>query len=359
MSQYTPGVLASLAPQSLYKLFLAGTNTFDSDVQTGIRNNNLSNIIAQFDTSTNFHSSVFLTSAGLQPLPAGADPRGWLPLAVGLADNAFRPNIQFLNGPRVATNDFYSNYHGLQVQFNRRFYKGLQAQANYTFSKNRDITSTTQPTGQSVIDFFQPHVDMGPSSNDATHDFKANAIFELPFGVGRRFGSSYRGVIGHIIGGWQLNTILEMATSYPYNISYGSQSSSWQGGTRPDFVPGVTIDGSVNDTGSTGRDAQGRVTYFTLADFDGLFQRAQLGTVGNVPKNFLRGPGFWDVTLGVLKNFQISETKSVQFRGEFFNVFNHANFSDPNANLESGSFGQITGTRGDPRIIQFALKFYY
>jgi hypothetical protein len=356
MSQYTPGALASLAPQSLYKLFLAGNATFDSDVQTAIRNNNLSTISAQFDTSTNLHSNAFLTSAGLQPLPAGTDPRGWLPLAVGLADNAFRPNTQFLNGPRVASNDFYSNYHGLQVQFNRRFYRGLQLQANYTFSKNRDITSTTQPTGQSVIDFFQRHLDMGPSGNDITHDFKANSIYELPFGIGKRFASTREGFIGQLVGGWQVNTIFEIATSFPYNISYGSQSSSWGGGTRPDFVPGKTIDGSVNDTGYVRRDAQGRVIYFTLEDFTGLFQSAKLGTIGTVPKNFLRGPKYWDVTLGVLKNFRITETSSVQFRGEFFNLFNHANFSDPTANLESGTFGQITGTRGDPRIIQFALK---
>jgi len=359
MSQYTPGALASLAPQSLYKLFLAGNGTFDSDVQTAIRNNNLSTISAQFDTSTNLHNSSFLTSAGLKPVPAGTDPRGWLPIAVGLADNTFRPNIQFLNGPRVASNDFYSNYHGLQVQFNRRFFQGLQFQANYTFSKNRDITSTTQPTGQSVIDFFQRHVDMGPSSNDTTHDFKANGIYELPFGVGKRFASTQEGFLGQLVGGWQANVIFEIATSFPYNITYGSQSSSWGGGTRPDFVPGITIDGSVNDTGFLSRDAQNRVIYFTQEDFAGLFQSAKLGTIGNVPKNFLRGPKYWDATLGVLKNFRITETSSVQFRAEFFNVFNHTNFSDPNSNLESGSFGQITGTRGDPRIIQFALKLSF
>ena len=99
--------------------------------------------------------------------------------------------------------------------------------------------------------------------------------------------------------------------------------------------------------------------YFTQDDFAGYFQRPQLGTIGTVPKNFLRGPGYWDVTVGILKDFRISEASYVQLRGEFFNIFNHANFSDPNANLESGSFGQITAQRGDPRIIQVALKFYF
>ena len=359
LSQYTPGALAGLAPQSLYNLFLAGNGTFDSDVATNIVNNNLANIIAQFDTSTNFHANSFLTSAGLRPLPAGADPRGWLPLAVGLADNAFRPNIQFLNGPRVAANAFYSNYHGLQVQFNRRFLNGLQAQTNYTFAKNFDITSTTQPTGASVIDFYNRDADKGPSSNDITHDLKTNFIYELPFGPERRFANSRGGVVGQLVGGWQVSSIIEIATSFPYGIEYGSQSSSWQGGVRPDFVPGVVIDSSVNNTGFVRRDAQGRVIYFTQDDFKGLFQRPKLGTIGTVPKNFLRGPGYWDVTMGVLKNFKISEGREVQFRGEFFNLFNHVNFDDPNANLESGSFGQITGQRGDPRIIQFALKIFF
>jgi hypothetical protein len=133
-SQFKPGDLADIAPQSLYKFFLAGNSTFDNDVATRIRNNNLADIMNALDTTTSFESNSFLASAGLSPVPAGTDPRGWMPLAVGLPNNAFRPNIQFLNGPRVASNGFYSSYHGLQTQINRRFYNGLQVQANYTFS---------------------------------------------------------------------------------------------------------------------------------------------------------------------------------------------------------------------------------
>ena len=359
MSQYTPGNLAKIAPQSLYKLFLAGNTTFDNNIETYILNLDLSSIIAQFDTSENFYSNTFLSAAGLNPRPSNIVARGYLPLAVGLADNAFRPNIQFLNGPSVVSNDFYSNYHGLQTQFTRRFYNGLQVQANYTFSRNLDITSTTQPTGQSVTDFFQPRLDYSPSSNDITHNFKANFIYELPFGTGKRFASSGSGWLNHMIGGWQVTSIIEIATDYPMGISYGSMSSSWGGGTRPDFAPNAKVDGKTNDIGKLGRDEQGRVAFFQLSDFDGLFTRPKLGTVGTVPPNYLRGPGFWLVDISALKNFTISEGKEIQFRAEFFNVFNHVNFGNPTTNLESGSFGQITGTLGDPRIIQFALKFYF
>ncbi|HEY2934059.1 MAG TPA: TonB-dependent receptor [Acidobacteriota bacterium] len=359
LNQYAPGSLAGLAPQSLFKLFLAGNNTFDQQVETNIRNNNLSSTIAAFDTSTLFHSNAFLTSAGLAPLPAGVDPRGWLPLAVGLRDNAFRPNIQFLNGPRLVSNAAYSSYHGMQLQFSRRFLNGLQAQANYTLSKNLDITSTTQPTGQSVTDFFQRNLDKSVSGNDVTHDFKSNFIYELPFGRGKRFGGSTGGFMNQFIGGWQVSSIIEVASAFPFGIGYGSQSSSWQGGDRPDFVPGAKVDGHTNDIGKTKRDAQGRVIYFTQDDFAGLFQPAKLGTVGNTPNRWLRGPGFWLVDFSVLKDFKISESRELQFRAEFFNVFNTVNFSNPNTNLESGNFGQITGQNGDPRLIQFALKLYF
>src|SRR4029434_3417115 len=113
----------------------------------------------------------------------------------------------------LAANGFYSSYHGFQTQINRRFYNGLQAQANYTFAKNLDITSTTQHTGQSVIDSFARNEDKGPSANDITHDLKGNFIYELPFGPGKRFGSSNGGVLGQVIGGWQVSSIIEVASS--------------------------------------------------------------------------------------------------------------------------------------------------
>jgi hypothetical protein len=362
MSQYTPGALASLAPQSLYSLFLAGNNTFDSTIETNLRNNSLTGVISQFDWTANLHSNAFLTSAGLNPVPAGSSAQGWMPQAVSLANNVFRPNLQFqsypFSGPSMVASDFNSNYAGLQAQFTRRFYKGLELQANYTYSRNRDITSTTLPIGVNVTDFFNRSADYGLSNNDIRHDFKANSIYELPFGIGKRFLSTRQGFIGQLVSGWQTSTIFELATSFPLNMTYGSQSTSFGGGSRPDFAPGVSGD-SVTNIGKVGRDSQGRVVYFTQDEIQTLkssFQSAQLGTIGSVPKNYFHGPQYWDVTLAVLKNFRITETSSVQFRGEFFNLFNHANFGDPDLNLESGTFGRITSTRGDPRIIQFGLK---
>jgi hypothetical protein len=360
MSQYTPGALASLAPQALYKIFLAGNSTFDSTIETYLRTSNLPSTLAQFDNTQSFQTNAFLTSAGLNPVPTGTSSQGWMPLAVGLVNNTFRPNLQWVSpGPATVTSAFNSNYRGLQVQFNRRFYKGLDIQANYTYSLNRDVTSTTMPLGVNTTDYFNPAADYGRSANDVTHDFKANSIYELPFGPGKRFLSTQNGLMGKLVGGWQFSTIFEMASSYPFSITYASQSTSLGGGSRPDFVSGATKDYAISKNGYVRPDSQGKLIYFTLDDFAGMFQGAQLGNVGNVPKNVLNGPKYWDVTLSVVKNVHITETKSLQLRGEFFNLFNHANMGDPNTNLESASFGQITYTRGDPRIIQLAFKLNF
>jgi hypothetical protein len=305
-----------------------------------------------------------LTSAGLQALPTGTSASGWLPRAVGLANNAFLPNIQFgsnsinFNGPTELISGFSSNYAGLQVQFTRRFNKGLEIQSNYTYSRNRDVTSTSIPWNVNVSDFFNRAADYGLSNNDATHDFKVNGIYELPFGVGKRFGSSRGGFIGQLIGGWQVSSIFEYSSAFPNSLSYSTQSTSFGGGNRPDLVSGVSLD-SIKNIGKVGHDSQGHIIYYTADDAAKLkssFQSAQLGTIGNEPKNSFRGPKYWDVTLAALKNFRITETSSVQFRGEFFNLFNHVNFADPNFSLDQGTFGRITAQRNDPRIIQLALK---
>jgi len=368
ISQWVPGDLASLAPQSqaLKNIFLALSSTTTNNVQLNLNNNNLPQIMNYFDYNHTLKSNAFLTSAGLQPVPSGAIASGWLPQAVGLANNTFLPNSQFgANtgvGPTTIVSDFNSNYAGLQAQFTRRFYKGLELQSNYTLSRNRDITSTSIPWYVSnITDYFNQKADYGISNNDATHDFKVNFIFELPLGVGKRFFSSRQGFLGHVIGGWQTSSIFELSSAFPNSLVYSTQSTSFGGGTRPDLASGVSID-SIKDIGSVGRDAQGRVIYFTADDTNKLkssFQNAQLGVVGNTPKNSFRGPKYWDITLAVLKNFRIAESSSVQFRGEFFNLFNHVNFADPDFALDSGTFGRITAQRNDPRIIQFGLKINY
>ena len=366
---YSSGNLSSLRPQSqiLNNLLLAMSTTTANSVQLNINNNNLPQIMQYFDYNHTLRANTFLTSAGMLPVPTGTSASGWLPQAVGLASNAFLPNSQFgsnsinLSGPTTLISGFNSDYAGLQIQFTRRFHKGLELQSNYTYSRNRDVTSTSIPFGVNVTDFFNRAADYGISNNDATHDFKVNGIYELPFGVGKRFASSRGGFIGQLVGGWQVSSIFELSSAFPNSIFYSTQSTSFGGGTRPDLVPGVSLD-SIKNLGKVQHDSSSKIVYWSADDIAKLkaaFQSPQLGTIGNVPKNSFRGPKYWDVSMAVLKNMHITETSSVQFRGEFFNLFNHVDFADPNFAIDSGTFGRITAQRNDPRIIQLALKLNF
>ncbi len=361
-SQFTPGALQSLAPQELFNLFLATTSSFDSVFSNELRQIDLVGMIAAFDTSSGsrVHSLAFLESAGLNidGVAGSGVGRGELANVIGQPGNAFRPSPQFLNGPRLFSNAGYSTYHALQLQFQRRFSDGFQLQTNYTWSKNLDIPSTIFSTGNSVNNFFERNAEKSLSGNDLTHDFKANFIYELPFGPGKRFGSQSRGVWGQLIGGWQVNGIFNWANDFPFAVDFNSQRSSFQDGERPDFAVADGLD-RASGLGQVTRDAQGRVIFFAPDAFEGLFQRPLIGNLGNSPRNYLRGPGFWLLDFSVIKSFSIDERRSVQFRAEFFNVFNNVNFSNPNNNLESGTFGVITGQNGDPRIIQFGLKVQF
>ena len=360
ISQWTPGRLARVRPKSqiLYGFMLAGNNTFDSNIETYMRDNNLPDTLAQFDSSGPYYGNAFLLSAGFKPVPAGTDSRGWLPTAVGLADNTLRPNTQFLNGPRLTSNAAYSSYHGMMAIFRRRFFNGLQAEFNYTLSKNIDLTGTSNPVGLSVRDFFQRDADKSVSGNDTTHDVDYNFIYELPFGPGKRLGRGTSGWLAKLIGGWQVSAIGGFYTGGAMYAYYGNTNSGFQSNDVPDVKSDVTM---KSLTGKVYLSELRQFYYFTPSHMDeikGMFQKSQLGTIGNAPRDWIRGPGGWDLDLGATKNLYFTETMYMQFRGEFYNAFNHMNPGDPNLNMESTSFGRITSGSGG-RVIQIAAKFFF
>ena len=360
ISQWKPGRLESIRPgsQILFNFLLAGTPTFATNIATNMNNNNLPTTLGQMDASGPYMNNTFLASAGFKPVPAGVSSRGWLPSAIGLADNTFRPNPQFLNGPRLTSNAAYSNYHGMMLIFRRRFYNGLQGEFNYTLSKNLDITGTNNPVGLSVRDFFQRNADKSISGNDTTHDVEYNIIYELPFGPGKWLGSGASGWSAKLIGGWQVSAIGGFYSGGAMYAYYSNNSSGYQSNDVPDVKPGVTMKGRK---GKVYLNELRQFYYFTPAEMDeikGMFQKSQLGTIGNAPRDWIRGPGGWDLDMGLNKNVYITETKYLQFRGEFYNAFNHMNPSNPNLNMESTSFGQITGGSGG-RIIQIAAKIFF
>jgi hypothetical protein len=164
-------------------------------------------------------------------------------------------------------------------------------------------------------------------------------VWELPIRV--------RGGAGRILNGWSVNSIVHWQGGFPLNITSGRDNSfSGQNRDRADFLGGDA------DLGNSGRPHGEMVRQW----FDtSKFRVNAEGTFGSVGRNVLRGPRLFNTNLSLMKDTRLTERIAVQFRAEFFNLFNNVNFRNPTTNVSSAQFGQITQA-GDPRILQFALK---
>ena len=264
-----------------------------------------------------------------------------------------RPN-PFLSGGFFWYTEGNTSYHALQVDVTRRLSQGLQFRANYTWSKNLDMNSgltgaQANNQAQMILDRNDLRRDWGPSALNITHQASISASYELPF------GRSATGVGGRLIGGWQVNAIATLLSGFPFTPQIGSNRSG-DGDTRNPDRPSL----SPNFTGPVvlGDPRQ----WFNPNAFDRVQPVA--GTYGSLGRGTYTGPGLADVDVSLFKNFPIAERRSVQFRAEFFNVLNRANFGTPNAIVfsgtnYSGSAGLITATATTSRQIQFGLKLIF
>jgi len=235
------------------------------------------------------------------------------------------------------SSDNDSHYNSLRVALEKRFDHGFSVQGNYTWSKMIDdfgSSGTTDP-------FFRGF-DYGISNDDVPHVFNFSAVWQIP-------NSPLHGVAGLVVNGWQLSSLANWRSGFPFSVVSGVDNSrSGVGYDRADYIGGAA---SLDPNRSHG---QLIAEYFNVA----AFHANALGTFGSSGKNILRGPGFFDTDLSLMKNFRVTERTSVQFRSEFFNLFNNVNFNQPQSSLNSASVGRITSA-GDPRILQFALKLMF
>ena len=390
-SQFVKGQYDAYAFQNfpnLYPFFLAGTGGFDSTLSGSIARNDFVSSCATLDNTTSIHENPFILSVpatavpsgkGLNPIPPDRLPavnsRGYfgaMPIIVGIQQNSFRPNLQWINGPRVTMNAGWSNYHALQFQIQRRFYQGLQFQGNFTWAKNLDVTSASNPTGQDASAYFCRACDYSYSDNDLRRDFKANTIWDVPIGKNRKWLKTMNPVLDKIIGGWQMAGNLEYASSFPINVAMNGNDRTAPpstGGIRPDWAEGYVHNADNSQIGGLQRTSDG-IYWFRASDFNGVLQRTLIGKLGNVPRNYWRGPTYFNADMTFVKSFPIREQKVLDFRAEFFNVLNHTHFAEPDLNSPRGNYvdlinltstdaGKIIDTIGNPRLVQFALKFRF
>ena len=276
------------------------------------------------------------------------------------ATQFFNPNPNF-QSVALTDNSATSDYHAMQIKFQRRLSRGLQAVASYTFSHSIDIASSDSITNfNTTPTIAAPNIDRGNSDFDIRHSFTAGLTYDLPF------RSSHK-VVQHIFGGWSLQSFILARSAPPVNIAGPTFIA---GGTllapRPNVIAGVPLE--IHGSQFPGGKILNRAA----------FASAPAGTQGNFGRNVLRGFGAWQADFGLQRQFHLTERIGLRFRAEFFNIFNHPNFGSPTNLLTSPLFGRSTQTLanslgsgganggfnplyqiGGPRSIQFALKLQF
>jgi hypothetical protein len=246
---------------------------------------------------------------------------------------------------------FSSNYNGLNVSANRRLGKSLQFQVAYTFGKSLDDRSGNSgrqeySNGQArTFDPYDRRLDYGRSDFDVRHNFTANLTYDLPFGQG------LKGFAGAALAGWQVNSIVKLASGIPFTPLVAGDpdgDGTDENAARADLV------GDPNAGPGTPNQ------WFNLA----AFAQPRAGFRGTAGRNILNGPNFKTVDLSLNKTFALSERFNLQFRVETFNLFNRPNFdlpsnSDDGTTLFTSGAGRISGIIGTAREIQLGLKLVF
>ena len=246
-----------------------------------------------------------------------------------------------------------SNYHAGFVRLEKRFRDGFYLSAHHTWSKGLSLASSACSVGNDAClgrqNVWNLRADYGPNSYDVTHRFVFSGIWELPFGRGKRFGASISPAADAILGGWQLNTIYQVQSGFPFSVTARDVS-----GTQSSYFPRANL---VGDAHATDREDPNRA-FNRFA-----FEQPSEGTFGNSGRNILRGEGLNNVDLSFFKNARITEGLTAQIRAELFNAFNHTQFGPfPGTafSLDATSqFGVYRSVQQDARIIQMGLKLIF
>jgi hypothetical protein len=252
-----------------------------------------------------------------------------------------------------------SAYNSMQVSLERRFAKGLQFLAAYTWSKSFDEASSFENT----LDPLCFRCSRALSLFNSPQRFVLSYYWEFPV-------PEKHGLVGKAVNGWGMSGIFSLQSGFPIRITSWSDlelenSQDFEYPGEPELVSKFTTQnprksgcalGTGPSAGAGAPDCQGVPNQY----FDpNAFAPQALGTIGDSPRSLCCGPGINDADLALLKTTRLAEHKELQFRAEFFNAFNHAQFYVPDGNITDGpTFGQVSKAR-DPRLIQFALKLLF
>jgi hypothetical protein len=311
------------------------------------------------------------------------------------ANGFARPFANWPSDITEALNGFWSNYNALQVRYEQRFEAGLTLLNSFTWEHSLDNASASlEGNTPSPQNAFNLKADYSQSDYNLPVSNVTSLVYELPFGHGKQFLSGINGPADAVLGGWQISAINTAQAGTPFNLTYtpnGAQavsqqiSATYRGANeyRPNIVPGQKVtQGRSSRAANTGYINYINYKAFVLPPIKDAAGNV-LSPFGDAPRNPGRTPAFYETDLALNKNFSTPiEGLKVQFRTEFYNLFNHTNPYLPNtiggtqgttgATLGQGatvpvsaisggvpsSGGQISST-WEPRIIQFGLKILY
>lgn len=251
-----------------------------------------------------------------------------------------------------------SIYHSLQVRVEKRFSSGLQVLGTYVFSKSIDDASvacgcTTWLGGAtSLQDPNRRYLERSLSQFDIPHVLQFSYVYNIPFGKGKHFGSSWNGYVDAVLGGWQTNGIWRFDNGMPIALSVSnSRPLPTYGAQRPNLTGPLTRNDGAN-----------WLTQYFATPSNAVTPAAF--TVGNAPREVstARAPGTATSALSLFKQFGLSKVREgsfLEFRAEAFNALNHPQFAPPNTVVGSSAFGTVTSQANSPRQVQLGLKLYF
>lgn len=255
------------------------------------------------------------------------------PPVVGVSNSDVnRPYIRIsplLRGLSQVESRGWSMYHSLQAKVTKRFSRDFMMMSSYTYGKVMDIASDAESGTLNAYDFNQ---DRGPANFDIAHSWTSSWIYELPFARGKK------------IGGWQIGGILFLRTGLPFTVGQSQGLLSTGTGNRPNRIGDGKLSNPTTDL------------WFDLTAFRATTDNT--GTYGNSGRGILRNPGQFQADLSLVKNTRFRERFEHQLKFEFFNAFNHPQFSGPGSTIGTATAGVISSLLYNTpmRQIQLAMK---
>ena len=255
--------------------------------------------------------------------------------------------------------DSNSSYNSLQVYLEKRMSHGWTVTNSYTWAHCIDNGSGLRTNSNP----YSASYDRGNCDQDVRHSYVGSVFYELPW------MRDQRGVIGHVLGGFNISSVVTLQSGIPFDITDGGDRSlTGAGDDRPDYIGGDVqfVDPRSNAFGRANSffDGTGGATataatnpYFNRVGMGGSLAQGA-GRYGNLGRNVFHGPGTLNTDLRIAKRVRLTEHQSLEIRGEAFNFFNHTQFFNPSGSITSSSFGRVTLAH-DPRLIQFSAQYRF